>query len=59
MMEQAAWDLSVMPISTRTDADGMSIAVVAVTSEILERMIAMEERLPGQRETVADPLRGR
>ena len=33
MMDQAAWDSSVMPIPTGTDADGMSIAVVAGTTE--------------------------
>ena len=32
-LEQAAWNASVMPISTGTDADGMSMAVVSVTGE--------------------------
>ena len=30
-LEQAAWNASVMPISTGTDADGMSMAVISVT----------------------------
>ena len=33
MMDQATWDSSVMPIPTGTDGDGMSIAVVAGTTE--------------------------
>jgi hypothetical protein len=33
MMEQMAWDASVMPISTETDAAVMPIAMVAVTTE--------------------------
>ena len=33
MMDQAAWDSSVMPIPTGTDADGTSIAVVAGTTD--------------------------
>ena len=32
-LEQAAWDASVMPISTGMDADGMSMAVVSVTGD--------------------------
>jgi len=32
-LEQAAWDASVMPVSTGTDVDGMSMAVVSVTGD--------------------------
>ena len=32
-LEQAAWDASVMPVSTETDTDGNSRAVVSVTGE--------------------------
>ena len=32
-LEQAAWDASVMPVSTGTDTDGNSRAVVSVTGD--------------------------
>jgi hypothetical protein len=37
LMEQAAWDASVMPISTGMDADATPIAAVAVTGDISVR----------------------
>jgi hypothetical protein len=54
MMEQAAWDASVMPILPGMDADATPIAVVSVTGDISVRPIVGTDTRAGTRANDSD-----